>query len=72
MVEKSILKINNLSKTYYTKKNEIHAVENFNLELKEGEFIAIVGPSGCGKSTILSILSGIDNDYKGTIIKNKK
>ena len=71
MVEKSILKINNLSKTYYTKKNEIHAVDNFNLELKEGEFIAIVGPSGCGKSTILSILSGIDNDYKGTIIKNK-
>lgn len=71
MVEKSILKINNLSKTYYTKKNEIHAVENFNLELKEGEFIAIVGPSGCGKSTILSILSGIDNDYKGTVIKDK-
>lgn len=71
MVEKSILTIKNLSKTYYTMKNEIHAVDNFDLELKEGEFIAIVGPSGCGKSTILSILSGIDNDYNGEIIKDE-
>lgn len=71
MVEKSILTIKNLSKTYYTIKNEIYAVDNFNLELKEGEFIAIVGPSGCGKSTILSILSGIDNNYNGEIIKDE-
>ncbi len=70
MVEKNILKINNLSKTYHTKKYEIHAVDNFNLELKKGEFIAIVGPSGCGKSTILSILSGIDKNYKGNIEKD--
>ena len=70
MVEKSILKINNLSKTYHTKKYEINAVDKFDLDLKKGEFIAIVGPSGCGKSTILSILSGIDNDYKGNIEKD--
>ncbi len=70
MVEKNILKIDNLSKTYHTRKYEITAVDNFNLELKKGEFIAIVGPSGCGKSTILSILSGIDKDYKGNIEKD--
>ena len=70
MVEKNILKIDNLSKTYHTRKYEITAVDNFNLELKKGEFIAIVGPSGCGKSTILSILSGIDNNYKGNIEKD--
>jgi len=66
-VEKNILEIKNLQKTYQTKEKEIKAIENFNLELKEGEFISIVGPSGCGKSTILSILSGIDKDYKGSI-----
>ena len=70
MVDNTILKINNLKKTYHTKKYEINAVEKFDLELKKGEFIAIVGPSGCGKSTILSILSGIDNNYEGTIKKD--
>lgn len=70
-MENCILKIKNLSKVYQTKSNEIEAVENFNLELKEGEFVAIVGPSGCGKSTILSILSNIDNNYKGEITINK-
>ena len=56
---KKILTINNLKKTYHTKKNEILAVDNFSFELNDGEFVAIVGPSGCGKSTILSILSGL-------------
>lgn len=70
MVEKDILNIKNLSKTYQTKNNEVKAVDDFNLNLKKGEFIAIVGPSGCGKSTILSILSGIDKDFSGEIIKN--
>lgn len=69
-MEKDILIINNLNKTYQTKNNEIKAVENFDLNLKQGEIVAIVGPSGCGKSTILSILSELDNDYKGEIIKN--
>ena len=69
-MENYILSIENLNKTYQTKENEINAVEKFDLNLKKGEFIAIVGPSGCGKSTILSILSGIDKDYGGKIINN--
>ncbi len=63
----TILKIKNLKKIYHTKQNEILAVDNFSLNLNEGEFIAIVGPSGCGKSTILSILCGLDKASSGDI-----
>ena len=66
-----ILKVKNLRKIYHTKKNEILAVDNFSLNLKQGEFIAIVGPSGCGKSTILSILCGLDKPSSGTIEVDK-
>ena len=63
----TILKIKNLKKIYHTKQSEILAVDNFSLNLNEGEFIAIVGPSGCGKSTILSILCGLDKASSGNI-----
>ena len=62
-----ILKVKDLRKIYHTKNNEILAVDNFSLNLKQGEFIAIVGPSGCRKSTILSILCGLDKASSGTI-----
>ena len=62
-----ILKVKHLRKTYHTKKNEILAVEDFSLNLKQGEFVAIVGPSGCGKSTILSVLCGLDKPSSGII-----
>ncbi len=66
-----ILKIQNLNKTYHTKKKEIHTIDNLNLTINKEDFIAIIGPSGCGKSTILSILSEVDKEYKGKIIKDK-
>lgn len=62
-----ILKIENLKKIYHTKEREILAVDNFSLNIKEGEFIAIVGPSGCGKSTILSILCNLEKPSEGKI-----
>ena len=62
-----ILKVKNLKKIYHTKDSEILAVENFSLNLKQGEFVAIVGPSGCVKSTILGILCGLDKPSSGTI-----
>ena len=63
----SILKIKNLKKIYHTIQGETLAVDDFSLDLKKGDFIAIVGPSGCGKSTILSILCGLDKPSGGKI-----
>ncbi len=67
----SLLKINNLSKTYHTNENETLAIKDISFSIKDKEFISIVGPSGCGKSTILTILAGIIKDYEGEIIYNK-
>ena len=63
-----IIRIENLKKIYHNKSGETLAVKDFSLDIKDGEFIAIVGPSGCGKSTILSILCGLENKSGGNII----
>ena len=49
-----ILVIDNLSKIYHTNNSEITAIKDLNLNIKDGEFVAIVGPSGCGKTTPVS------------------
>ncbi len=71
-----ILTIKNLSKTYYTKKKEVEAIKDISLNIKQGEFIAIVGPSGCGKSTLLNIIGNLEEKTNGNIIfpqeKNNK
>lgn len=68
---KPILEVQNLCKTYHTKKCEIEALKDINFKLYEGDFIGIVGPSGCGKSTLLSILGNLENITKGKINKDK-
>lgn len=67
----NLLEIKDLSKTYYTKKGEVNAIDNISLDVKEGEFIAIVGSSGCGKSTLLSILAALEEKNSGSIKFNK-
>ena len=64
----SVIKIDNLSKKYFDKNDEILALDRINLEIVEGEFLVIVGPSGCGKSTLLNIIGGIDKKSNGNII----
>lgn len=64
----NILIINNISKKYHNQKEEITAIKDLTLEVKDGEFIAIVGPSGCGKSSLLSILCGLEKKSNGNII----
>lgn len=67
-----ILVIKDLSKIYHTNQSEILAVKDLNLNIKEGEFLAIVGPSGCGKTTLLSILCGLEDKSSGEIIFPKE
>jgi putative ABC transport system ATP-binding protein len=61
-----MIETRNLKKIYTTGEVETTALDNVNLNIKEGEFVAIMGPSGCGKSTLLNILGLIDNPTEGT------
>ncbi|BAX81305.1 ABC transporter ATP-binding protein [Labilibaculum antarcticum] len=60
-----MIKIENLSKTFQTEEVETTALNNIKLEIKEGEFVAIMGPSGCGKSTLLNIMGMLDSPSEG-------
>ncbi len=60
-----MIKTNNLKRIYTTDEVETTALNNVNIEIGEGEFVAIMGPSGCGKSTLLNILGLLDNPNGG-------
>ena len=62
-----IVRTENLSKTYGNGENLVKAIDDVNLKIEKGEFIAIVGPSGSGKSTLLHLLGGVDNPSSGKI-----
>ncbi|HEV2863884.1 MAG TPA: ABC transporter ATP-binding protein [Pyrinomonadaceae bacterium] len=60
-----IIRLEDISKIFYTDEVETHALAGVNLEIEEGEFVSIAGPSGCGKSTLLSILGLLDTPSGG-------
>jgi putative ABC transport system ATP-binding protein len=64
----SIIKLKNISKYYGKNNSKVTALNNINLEVQEGDMIAIMGPSGCGKSTLLNILGCIDLPDEGEYI----
>ncbi|MGB0390897.1 MAG: ABC transporter ATP-binding protein [Salibacteraceae bacterium] len=63
----SIIQAKNIRKTYNADTIPVHALNDINLNVEEGEFTAIVGPSGCGKTTLLNILGGLDDATEGRV-----
>ena len=63
-----ILKSEILSKYYGKNENLVKAIDNVNISIEKGEFVAIVGKSGSGKSTLLHMLGGLDNPTSGDVI----
>ena len=69
---KDMIQLSNIKKVFCSEEIETWALREVNLEVKQGEFVAIMGPSGCGKSTLLNILGLLDNPTDGTFILNNR
>jgi putative ABC transport system ATP-binding protein len=65
-----MIKTNELTKIFRTEEVETTALNKVTLNVKEGEYVAVMGPSGCGKSTLLNILGLLDNPSSGSYIFN--
>ncbi len=63
----ALVSFRQVAKTFPVDGRELQAIERFDLEIADGEFIAIVGASGCGKSTLLRLLVGLDREFQGEI-----
>ena len=61
----TLIKLDSVSKIFYTDELETHALSNVHFEVRQGEYVSIGGPSGCGKSTLLSILGLLDTPSEG-------
>jgi putative ABC transport system ATP-binding protein len=66
-VSEPVLRATGLAKTYASDGVEVLALRGVDLDLGEGEFVAVMGPSGCGKSTLLHLLGGLDRPTAGTV-----
>jgi putative ABC transport system ATP-binding protein len=63
--EQHLLRLEGVTKVFYTDEVETHALSGVHLEIDKGEYVSIAGPSGCGKSTLLSILGLLDSPSDG-------
>ena len=67
-----MIQLDNIKKVFQTEEVETWALRNISLQVKEGEFVAIMGPSGCGKSTLLNIIGLLNNPTSGSYLLNGK
>ena len=68
----TLIKLDGVTKVFFTDEVETHALAGINAEIKKGEYVAIAGPSGCGKSTLLSILGLLDSPTEGAYSLNSR
>jgi putative ABC transport system ATP-binding protein len=68
----SLIRLEGVTKVFFTDEVETHALSGVHLEIKSGEYVSIAGPSGCGKSTLLSILGLLDSPSEGSYTLNEK
>ena len=66
MSELALIKLEGVTKVFYTDEVETHALSAIQLDINQGEYVSIAGPSGCGKSTLLSILGLLDSPTEGS------
>src|SRR5215470_10248805 len=62
-----VVRVQGVSKTYYRDETPVPVLEGIDLEIAEGEFVALMGPSGSGKSTLLNLIAGIDRASSGLV-----
>lgn len=72
MSETPLVSFRHISKSFRVNGKPLEAIHDFDLDIRDGEFVAIVGGSGCGKSTLLRLLVGLDGDYQGSILIDGK
>ena len=63
----ALVRVNQLTKTFRTRRSEITALAGIDLSIARGEFVCVVGPSGCGKTTLLNIVGGLDSPTSGSV-----
>src|SRR5581483_202481 len=68
----AIIKLDGVTKVFFTDEVETHALSGIHMEIAKGEYVSIAGPSGCGKSTLLSILGLLDSPTEGQYLLNNR
>src|SRR3954467_3242769 len=68
----SLLRMEGITKVFYTDEVETHALSGIHMEIRKGEYVSIAGPSGSGKSTLLALIGLLDSPSEGTYILNSQ